>query len=277
MNEDHVNKAFPPSSSPGTSGKPPEDLVWSYGGYRISANNFTTAMVHFYRAEIQRANVWRTRLDVTTNWAVISTGAALSFAFGDSAVHHSVILILALLITLFCVIEARRYRYYELWSYRVRLMEIDFYAAMLVPPFRPRSDWAARLSDSLLNANYPITYLQAFGHRLRRNYLWIYLIIAIAWIAKLLLYSPPNSILTLESLLSRARIGVLRGEIVFGLVGLWFAGLILLALITRSGTRSMGELQHQSDEIVRTVTQGIAEDQAVEAAKASTAPPESQP
>jgi len=67
-------------------------------------------MVHFFRAEIQRANVWRTRLDTTTNWAVVTTGVATTIAFSPTG-HHGVILLSTLLITLFLWIEARRYRY----------------------------------------------------------------------------------------------------------------------------------------------------------------------
>jgi len=108
----------------------------------------------FLRAEVQRANVWRSRLDATTNWAVIATGAALTIAFNQSS-HHGVILLNTLLVTLFLYIEARRYRYYELWSSRIRLMETDFYAAMLVPPFQPAPDWAESLAENLLQPHFP--------------------------------------------------------------------------------------------------------------------------
>ncbi len=53
---------------------PPDESVWSYRGYHLRSSKFTTAMVHFYRAEIQRSNTWRMRLDNTTNWAVITIG-----------------------------------------------------------------------------------------------------------------------------------------------------------------------------------------------------------
>ena len=109
------------------AGKP----VWTYRGYQLRASDFTTAMVHFFRAEVQRANVWRQRLDTTPNWAVITTAAAISLAFSRTvAEDHRVIILNVLLVTLFLWIEARRNRYYELWSYRVRLMETDFFATM---------------------------------------------------------------------------------------------------------------------------------------------------
>ena len=47
---------------------------------KLSASEFNTAMVHFYRGEVQRSNTWRSRLDNTTYWAVITAGATLSFA-----------------------------------------------------------------------------------------------------------------------------------------------------------------------------------------------------
>src|SRR5512146_2454617 len=97
----------------------PEEPVWTYRGYRLKTSEFVTAMVHLFRAEVQRANGWRQRLDTTTNWAVVATGATLSIAFSQANVHHGVIILNSLLITLFLFIEARRYRYYELWSYRI--------------------------------------------------------------------------------------------------------------------------------------------------------------
>jgi len=45
----------------------PEEPVWTYRGYKLKTSEFVTAMVHLFRAEIQRANVWRQRLDTTTN------------------------------------------------------------------------------------------------------------------------------------------------------------------------------------------------------------------
>ena len=106
---------------------------------------------------------------------MITTGAAISFAFSEALGDHSVIILNTLLVTLFLYIEARRYRYYELWSYRVRLMETDFFAAMLVPPFRPASDWAESLAENLLHPSFPISMWEAFGRRFRRNYMWIYM------------------------------------------------------------------------------------------------------
>ena len=92
--------AGPRPDIPPSKGTPEEEPVWTYRGYRLRASEFKTAMVHFFRAEIQRANVWRQRLDTTTNWAVVTTGAAITIAFNQSG-HHAVILLNTLLVTLF--------------------------------------------------------------------------------------------------------------------------------------------------------------------------------
>ena len=41
------------------------------------------ALAHFYRGEMYRSTVWRTRLDTTTNWAIVTTGIALSVTFSS--------------------------------------------------------------------------------------------------------------------------------------------------------------------------------------------------
>lgn len=197
-------------------------------------------MVHFYRGEITRANTWRQRLDATTNWAVITTGAAISFAFGQPDGHHSLIILNALLIAMFWFVEARRYRYYELWSSRVRLMETDFYAAMLVPPFQPSPDWAETLAESLLQPSMPISMWEALGRRLRRNYMWIYLVLLGAWILKI--GQHPSTIYTLPEFIERAHIGIFPGGLVLILAAVWYALLLGLGLLTLPLQSTSGEV-----------------------------------
>lgn len=218
----------------------PEEPVWTYRGYHLKTSEFTTAMVHFFRAEIQRANVWRQRLDTTTNWAVVATGATLSIAFGQSNVHHAIILLNTLLVLWFLFIEARRYRYYELWAYRVRLMETDFYAAMLVPPFHPSPDWAENLAESLLTPSFPISVWEAFGRRLRRNYYWIFLILYAAWVGKIWLF--PSAPLSLQEFFDRASVGPIPGEIMIMMGIALYAILTIFAIATVNMTRAAGEV-----------------------------------
>ena len=220
--------------------KSEDEAAWTYRGYHLKTGEFVTAMVHLFRAEIQRANVWRQRLDTTTNWAVIATGAALSIAFSQPAVHHGVIILNTLLVTWFLFIEARRYRYYELWSYRIRLMETDFYAAMLVPPFQPSPEWAESLAESLLSPSFPISMWEAFGRRLRRNYLWILIILGASWVGKIYLFPQPAS--NLAEFLSRSAIGPIPGNFVLGFGILYYCLMLLLAIGTLGMTEATGEI-----------------------------------
>jgi uncharacterized membrane protein len=228
-------KANPTTDS--TSNEP----VWTYRGYRLKGGEFTTAMVHLYRGEVSRANVWRQRLDSTTNWAVLTAGAAISFALGNASGHHGVIILNMLLVTLFLFIEARRYRYYELFAARVRLMETDFFAAMFVPPFGPAADWAESMAENLLHPHFNISTWEAVGRRFRRNYLWIYVVLALAWVAKSALF--PTPLAAWPEFVERSAIGPVPGEVVI------IAGVLFLTVVFAVGLGTVG-LQHATGEVL---------------------------
>lgn len=224
--------------------------VWTYRGYKLKASEFNTAMVHLYRGEVSRANVWRQRLDSTTNWAVITAGAGISFALGNASGHHGVIILNMLLITLFMFIEARRYRYYELFASRVRLMETDFFAAMFVPPFGPAADWAESMAENLLHPHFDVSMWEAVGRRFRRNYLWIYVILALAWVAKTALFPTPLN--TWDEFVARSAIGAIPGEPVI------IAGVIFLVLLFTMGIVTIRLQQATGEVLPRYGDSGVA-------------------
>lgn len=216
--------------------------VWTYRGYQLQPGNFTNAMVHLFRAESYRADLWRRRLDTTTNWAVITTGATLSLAWDPR-----IVIVSTLLVTLFLFIEARRYRHYELWSYRVRLLETDFFAAMLVPPFRPAPDWAESIAENLLRPRFPISMWEAFGRRFRRNYIWIYLILWLAWLLNIWLH--PTTVTTWAEFSERAAVGTIPAWVVL-LVGILFNGTLITAgVLTQHLHEASGEVFTPDEEI----------------------------
>ena len=229
-------------TAPASDSRPSGDdaAIWSYRGYHLKQSEFVTAMIHFYRGEINRANVWRQRLDTTTNWAVVTTGATLTFAFSQSIGHHAVVILNTLLVTLFLYIEARRYRYYELWSYRIRHMETDFFAAMLVSPFHPASGWAESLAESLIHPKFSISLWEAFGRRFRRNYVPIYIILGLAWFLHVWLLPVPAN--TWAELLGRAAIGPIPGTVVL-FVGVVVNSIMFLAgILTSTLQEATGEI-----------------------------------
>ena len=127
----------------------PSPSVWSYKGYELEPGNLVNAMVHLYRAEVGRANLWRNRLDTTTNWAVVTTAAALTFTFSAAENPHFLLLLVLMLVLTFLLIEARRYSYYALWYYRVRLLEIGFFGSIL-----PTTNQVSQLVSSLAQEGF---------------------------------------------------------------------------------------------------------------------------
>src|SRR6478672_8364173 len=89
------------------------------------------ALAHLYRGEIYRSTIWRTRLDNTTNWAVVTLGIALSITFSSRDASPLPLLLAGFLCIVFLVFEARRYRYFNVWRARARWIERNFYAPML--------------------------------------------------------------------------------------------------------------------------------------------------
>lgn len=240
MTSEHGGPAEEHTRRPGSGPADEHEPVWTYRGYELRPGEFTSAMVHLFRAEITRANVWRQRLDSTTNWAVLTTGASISFVFTEALAHHSVIFINALLVTLFLFVEARRYRYYELWSSRVRLMETDFFATMLVPPFKPAPDWAESLAANLLHPQFTISVGEALGRRLRRNYVWVYLILAAAWVLKIWLHPEPSA--DLAEFFERAALGSIPGPFVLAAAAIALGAVVAFGLVTIRLRQASGEV-----------------------------------
>jgi uncharacterized membrane protein len=204
--------------------------------------DYNTAMVHLYRAEVTKTNTWRQRLDTTTNWAVVTSGAAISFALGDQDLQrHVVILLTSLMVTLFLFLEARRYRHYDVWQTRVHLLEGHFFAPMLTgETAEPSTDWKRLLAADLRVPRYHIPFREALGWRLRRNYVWLYAILLLTWLAKIALH--PATATSMGTLVARAAIGPLPGWLVLTAGLLFDGGLIAIALVTWSMQTTAGEI-----------------------------------
>lgn len=208
---------------------------------RITPSEFNAAMIHFYRGEVQRSNTWRNRLDTTTNWAVITAGATLSFVFSSPSNPHFVIPINSILVAIFLLMEARRYRYYEIWSSRVRILETGYFANILMPENRPGDEsWAEHLAADLTTPHFTITEWEAVGRRLRRNYLWIFALLALSWNLKV--YLSPLPARDFNVFIDRATVGVVPGWIVF-VIGIVFnAAVAVFAIGTVRLREATGEV-----------------------------------
>lgn len=213
---------------------------------RMAPSEFNTAMIHFYRGEVQRSNTWRNRLDTTTNWAVLTAGATLSFVFSSPSNPHFVIPINSILVAIFLLMEARRYRYYEIWSSRVRVLETGYFAQLLAPENVPTEEaWAQHLAADLITPHFTISEWEAVGRRLRRNYLWIFALLALSWNLKVYLHPLPAR--DFNAFIDRATVGVIPGWAVFVIGVIFNAAIAIFAIGTVRLREATGEVlpQHQ--------------------------------
>src|ERR1051325_943781 len=161
------------------------------------------ALAHLYRGEVYRSTVWRTRLDSSTNWAVVTTGIALSATYASAVASPLPMVLVGLLVTVFLLFEARRYRYFNVWRARARLLETDFYAPMLRGEGAVReAHWTELLANDLRHPHYHISYTRAIGRRLRRTYAWIAKIHAIAYFGKVAIHT--NALTCVAQVVERA-------------------------------------------------------------------------
>lgn len=171
------------------------------------------ALAHVYRGEVYRSTLWRQRLDTTTNWSVVTLGVALSIAYSSPAASPLPLILVGVLIIFFLMLEARRYRYFNVWRARCRWMERHFIAPMLHDgDLHMDEGWQRTLADDYWHPRYHISLHVALGRRIRRNYFWILLIQFAAYLGKLAVHPAPLE--SVEELWERAAIGPIPGQFV---------------------------------------------------------------
>lgn len=144
-----------------------------------------TVLAHYHRAEIARMAGWRDRIDRTTNWAITVIAAMLSVSLSTPTAHHGVLLFAMLLVMLLLGIEARRYRFFDVYRTRVRQLERHYYAEVFAPGSVVDPGWTRQLAEDLRHPVFHIGLREAFGRRLRRNYGWMFAILLLAWVLKI--------------------------------------------------------------------------------------------
>jgi uncharacterized membrane protein len=207
------------------------------------------AVAHLYRGEVYRSTVWRTRLDTTTNWAVVTLGVALSITFSSPSASPLPLVLVGILILFFLSLEARRYRYFNVWRARARWLEKHLYAPMLEDgDLHLEENWQHDLAEDYWHPHYHITFMTAVGRRIRRNYLWILLIQTVSYVGKLIVHPAPLT--SFDEFLSRADVGPIPGEVMlimgFAYIATWGAIAVWSELTDRTkygkapSTASMG-------------------------------------
>jgi uncharacterized membrane protein len=157
---------------------------------------YVNAMSHFYRGELSRIMIWRQRLDITTNWAITSSTAIITIAFANRDVPHLIFFFNLAIVWVMLWIEARRYRFYDAFRARVRMLEAHFLVPMVMENREMlQGEWKKLVCEDLILPCFKISKLEAIGRRLKRNYVFIFILILLAWITKIFLHAtmPMNS------------------------------------------------------------------------------------
>lgn len=189
------------------------------------------ALAHLYRAEVFQATHWRSRLDHTTNWAVVTTGIALSATYSGINASPLPMVLVGLLVVVFLVFEARRYRYCNLFRARARKFEVEFFVPLLRGGHPAIGEsWSLGLAEDYRNPHYRVSYLRAIGRRLRKSYAFILAVQAIAYYGKLFIH--PTPLTTLHQAVERAAIGPINGGIVMAAGAVFHLSWMILVLVS---------------------------------------------
>lgn len=195
-----------------------------------------SSMAHLYRSEGRRMTFWRERLDRTTNWAITILAALLTWGFSGNKPHY-VILMGMVMLTTFLVIEARRYRGYDLWRSRVRLMQENVFANALDPSTELDDPcWRRELSEDYRHPCIKISFEEALAHRLRRIYLPLLSVLLVAWVVRITAFTPT------QHWPASAAIGGISGLVVTGLIAAFYAAAALVTFRPRTW-KANGELR----------------------------------
>lgn len=172
-------------------------------------------------------DVWRQRMDATTNWAVATSAGMMTFTFTAVEAPHFIMLMALSFDAMFLFMESRRYQVFDLWRRRFRTLNHYMIAPTLIGKDLPSAEavqeqYASVASD--LGRTVPhLRLMDAVGYRIRRNYGYLFTLGILAWLLKLEVH--PATAGGMDELAARAAVGGIPGPVVMGCV----AGLVVLA------------------------------------------------
>lgn len=193
-------------------------------------DSLVTLVGHFYRGQLDRETSLRSRLDRTTDWAVLVIATLLTWTFSTIANPHYILLIGGLLVAIFLGVESHRYRAYHVPRTRVRMLEEDLFAGMFDPDSGgEHADWREVMSEDLKRPAAKISRRAAVARRLRRVYLPLFTILLVAWFIKITAFEVGKDVF------AAAALPPISGRVVVGGVVAFYAGLVLIALWPSDG------------------------------------------
>ncbi|UCF69326.1 MAG: DUF2270 domain-containing protein [Acidobacteriota bacterium] len=196
----------------------------------LTRSEYIQTLIHFYRGEVSRSSIWRQRLDNTTNWAVVTTAAIITFTFSDPFRTHVLLLLSNFVILGFLIIEARRFRFFSVYRARVRMLEENFILPIVTRNLTsPKHDWRELVAMDLDVPKFKLTELESMALRVRYNYYWVFSAIGLSWLLKTWLHPEPAS--RLDQWYAHMGVGAVPGWVVLSVGLLFFFAMSLLFLM----------------------------------------------
>lgn len=196
----------------------------------LDTKDYYNVMAHFYRGEVGRIMLWRQRLDLTTNWAIAASTGIITYGLSHAEATHLVFFFANIICLFLLIIESRRYRYYDAFRARVRMLEAHFLRPVVLRQDPPDEiNWRGQLAEDLALPSFKISRCEALYRRFGRNYVWLFLISGGAWFVKVWAHCPGAQ--TLSGFLPAIQNGQPLPPWLFWTMNALFLGVMLWLLI----------------------------------------------
>lgn len=201
-----------------------------------------SVMAHAYRGELDQATTWRQHLDQATTWAVTVIVAILTREFSSGNNPHYILLVGFVVVTIFLGIEARRYRDYDVYRSRIRMLQQNLFANAFDPSRGvEHPDWRVELADDYRAPTLKVTFGEALANRLRRVYLALLGVLLAAWLFHITAFTPR------QDWLATPAISTVPGVVVVGVVAVFFLVALRIAYWPRE-RHAKGEFREDDPE-----------------------------
>src|SRR3972149_12120133 len=142
-------------------------------------------MILVQRGEMQRMTVWRSRLDTTSNWAILLSTGMTTFTLGSPGIPHFILLLGLALIGICLLIEARRFRHLLHSKWRLHVLEANYFHGQLCPSSTgEKTSWREEIAKDLERPCFTTGTFMALRMRLRSNYLLLVYFVSAVWLFK---------------------------------------------------------------------------------------------
>lgn len=211
---------------------------------------YVNALSHFYRGELGRIMIWRQRLDVTTTWAITTSTTIIGFAFSIREVPHIIFFFNLALVWIMLWIEARRYRFYDAFRGRVRMLEAHFLVPMISQsPKILDGEWRRLVCEDLILPSFKISKLEAVARRLKRNYAFIFGFVMLAWTLKIFIHTK-EPIRSFADFYHAMAVQQLPAWLGFGVyIGTILAISLLMIFMLRSSSEEVNEFGNSNSSL----------------------------